>query len=145
DSGSRSFDVAANALGGTEQVRQRLVDWGWRMNSFRIWACDSPPPGRAGWIDISVHVFSSDAAARQAVDFYAQQRVDNTDTQFVSAPRGFEYSVAITGPTTNGTEFTVYSSYGPMMMRATGVSPSGMPVTDVVSVAEYIWSLQDVR
>jgi hypothetical protein len=143
NSGGRTFDEAAASLGGTDYVRSLLQNWGWQMNAYRIWACDGPPEGHAGWIEVSVHVFGSSSAAQQAVDFYATQRMGATNTYYVAAPDVGDYEVAIQGPTTNGTEFTIYSSHGPMMMRATGVSPNGVPVDDVTAVSKEIWAIQD--
>ena len=53
-----TFDEIAYRLGDTVDARSRLQDWGWQASANRIFACDGPPFGEAGWIDIGVHLFA---------------------------------------------------------------------------------------
>ena len=49
-----------------------------------------------------------------------------------------DHAAVLSGPATNGKEFTLYVSEGPLVLRVTGVSPSGIPFINVLSVAQAI-------
>lgn len=139
-----TFDDLAARLGGTEDVRLRLHDWGWRASANRIFACDAPPDGEAGWIDISVHLFGTSAAAQQAVDYFAAVRAEGTWLVSASPPAIGDHSAVLSGPTSNGKEFTLYASQGPLLIRVTGVSPSGIPFMNVLAVAQSVLDAQQL-
>jgi hypothetical protein len=46
--------------------------------------------------------------------------------------------VALTGPVANGTEASIYAASGPLLVRVTGVSPSGNPSADAEAVLEHV-------
>jgi predicted metalloprotease len=131
-----SFEQLVARLGGTDEARSRLQDWGWQGSARRTFACDNPPFGEAGWIDVSLHRFAAAGAARQAVDYFAAVRAEGTSLAFEAPPPVGDYAVALTGPASNGTEYTLYASGGPVLVRVTGVSPSGKPVANVETVAQ---------
>jgi hypothetical protein len=131
-----SFEQLVARLGGTDEARSRLQGWGWQGSSRRTFACDGPPFGEAGWLDVSLHRFAAAGAAQQAVDYFAALRADGTSLVFETPPPVGDYAVALTGPASNGTEYTIYASSGPAMVRVTGVSPTGKPVANVQTVAQ---------
>jgi predicted metalloprotease len=133
-----TFDEIAGRLGGTADARMRLQEWGWQASAGRTFACDGPPYGAAGWVDIGVHLFSSPASAQQAVDYYAALRAEGTNLTNAAPPFVGDYSAALAGPTTNGTEFTLYASRGPLLIRVTGVSPTVSPFANVEAVTQSI-------
>ena len=83
-------------------------------------------------------MFADAAFAQEAVDYFAAIRAEGT--MLVSAaPQAIgDHAVALSGPASNGKEFTLYVSQGPLLVRVTGVSPSGIPFMNVLSVAEAI-------
>jgi S1-C subfamily serine protease len=135
---SLSFDDLLERLGGTDDAKRRIQEWGWQTSTNRIFACDSPPDGEAGWIDISLHVFGDPAAAQEAVDYFAAIRAEGTSLTPGPPPPLGEHAVALAGPASNGSEFTIYASQGPVLLRVTGVSPSGIPFSNVLTVAPSI-------
>ena len=50
------------------------------------------------------------------------------------APRIGDITSALTGPASNGTEYTLYMSTGSLLFRVTGVAPAGDPAPDVQQV-----------
>ena len=52
-----------------------------------------------------------------------------------------DYATVLSGPTSNGKEFTLYVSQGPLLIRVTGVSPSGIPFINVLTVAQSILAM----
>jgi hypothetical protein len=138
DDRTLTFDEIAFRLGDTADARSRLQGWGWQASANRTFACDAPPAGEAGWIDIGVHLFASAAAAQQALDYYASLRAESAHLTFGAPPPLGDYAAAISGPASNGAEVTLYTSRGPLLIRVTGVSPSGSPFGDVQAVAQSI-------
>lgn len=114
---------------GVPDAATVLSDLGWQAGAYRQYACDTPPTGHAGWIDIGVHQFATEAGARAAAPYFAEARVAGTALQMVPGV------TAVTGPAFNGTEYTQYVAYGNLLFRVTGVAPSGSPQPDVAQVA----------
>ena len=44
----------------------------------------------------------------------------------------------------NGKEFTIYASQGPLLIRVTGVSPSGIPFGNVMDVTQAVLAAQQI-
>lgn len=112
----------------------RLSALGWRDGAFRQFGCDGPPPGTAGWIDVSVHVFGDDASAQAAVPYFAAARIAGTTLRYADTPMLGDATTAVTGPASNGWEYTLYASEGPVLVRVTGVAPAGDPAANVAAV-----------
>lgn len=106
-----------------------LSTLGWQSGAYRQFGCDTPPAGTAGWIDISVHRFATEEGAAAAAPFFADARALGTSLQMVPG------AMALTGPVSNGTEYTRYVTYGAILFRVTGVAPVGSPQHDVEQVA----------
>jgi probable HAF family extracellular repeat protein len=141
DDGTLTFDALVARLGGTRDASTRLRTWGWQQSVFRTFACDTPPEGQAGWIDISVHEFGDEASARQAVDYFTALRAEGTALVSAAPPAIGDQAAVLSGPASNGTEFTLYVSNGPRLIRVTGVSPTGIPFDDVLDVAQSLLSV----
>jgi predicted metalloprotease len=141
--GSLTFSQLLDRFPGAPMAETLLREWGWQASAFRQFGCYGPPLGEAGWIEVTVHGFGSAKAAREAVAFFAAVRLDGSPLRYADVPVVGDAAVALTGPATNGTEFTIYASKGPWLVRVTGVSPSGgPPVTNVVRVAEDVLNAQ---
>lgn len=133
-----SFEALVARFSDTADAAARLGALGWHEGAYRQFGCDTPPPGSAGWIEVNTHVFADAAAAREAVGFFAATRAAGTALRTLPGrPLGDE-SLGLIGPASNGTEFTLYLSRGSVLLRTTGVSPSGEPIDDVVAVAEAL-------
>ena len=109
---------------------------GWQGGVYRQFTC-KPPAGRVGWVDISVHRFPDAASAAEAVTYFAASRADSMDLQSVPAPTIGDSSAALAGPAVNGTEYSLYLNWGPLLYAVTGVAPDsgGDPSADVEAIA----------
>lgn len=143
DDGREDFNQMLQRFSGVPGAADRLEEWGWQASAFRQFGCDGPPEGEAGWIDISLHLFADASSAQEAVDYYTEVRLNGTSLFQVDPPGIGDHATALSGPAINGTEFTVYASQGPLLVRVTGVSPSGIPFTNVLTVAQAV--LADAR
>lgn len=144
DGGPLSFSQLLDRFSGFPDASARLQGWGWQASAYRQFGCDGPPEGDAGWIDISVHGFSSAASAQEAADYFAAARLDGTSLRRADGPGVGDYSIALVGPASNGTEFTIYATRGPWLVRVTGVSPSGIPFMNVRTVAIDVLEAQNL-
>ncbi|MFN8593675.1 MAG: neutral zinc metallopeptidase [Thermomicrobiales bacterium] len=138
-----TFDQLLSRFGGSADAQQRLLAWGWQAFTRRTYACDGPPPGEAGWIEVNVHMFGSPDAAQHAVDYFAAIRAEGSSLTSGAPPPLGDYAVSLAGPASNGNEFTVYASQGPLMIRVTGVAPNGIPFQDVLAVSSAVLAATD--
>ncbi len=133
--------AVAERLATGSTVSATLADLGWEGGTFRQFTCD-PPPGRAGWIDMSVHRFLDPAAAVEAVSMFAASRARGMDLQPVKVNALGDNDAALAGPAVNGTEYTRYVSSGPLLFAVTGVAPVGDPRSDVEQIAAALVASQ---
>lgn len=138
--GTLSFEELVNRLGGTDEARQRLRDWGWRESAFRNYACDDPPPGSAGWVEIGLHLFADDVSAQAALDYFAGLRAEGTTLLPGQPPQIGDHAAVLSGPAANGQEFTLYTSDGPLLMRVTAIAPTGIPFADALGITQNLIS-----
>ena len=142
DEGALNFEQLLERFSGIPDAADRLQGWGWQASAFRQFGCDGPPEGEAGWIDITVHRFADSASAQEAVDYFTAVRLDGSPYVQGASPGIGDYSTAMSGPAVNGKDFTVYASQGPLLVRVTGVSPSGIPFMNVLAVANAVLGSQ---
>jgi predicted metalloprotease len=142
DDGTLSFEQVLERFSGVQDAALRLQGWGWQESAFRQFGCDGPPEGDAGWIDISLHLFGDPLAAQEAVDYFATVRAEGGPLFPVTPPAIGDHAAALSGPASNGKEFTIYASQGSLLVRVTGVSPSGIPFINVLTVTQAVLAAQ---
>jgi hypothetical protein len=142
DDGTLSFEQLLGRFSGVPDAETHLQTWAWQASAFRQFGCDGPPDGEAGWIDISLHLFGDPPAAQEAVDYFAAVRAEGGPLVPVAPPAIGDHAAALAGPASNGKEFTIYASQGPLLVRVTGVSPSGIPFINVLTVTQSVLAPQ---
>jgi predicted metalloprotease len=142
DDGTLNFEQLLGRFSGVPDAATRLQSWEWQTSAFRQFGCDGPPEGEAGWIDISAHRFGDSLAAQEAVDYFAAVRAEGGPLFPVAPPEIGDHAAALSGPAVNGKEFTIYASQGPLLVRVTGVSPSGIPFINVLTVTLSVFAAQ---
>jgi hypothetical protein len=145
DDGTLDFDQLLGRFSGVLDAETRLRTWAWQASAFRQFGCDGPPEGEAGWIDISLHLFGDPLAAQEAVDYFAAVRAEGGPLFPVAPPEIGDHAAALAGPASNGKEFTIYTSQGPLLVRVTGVSPSGIPFINVLTVTQAVLAAQQTQ
>jgi hypothetical protein len=136
--GPLTFEQILDRFPDSDEAADRLRGWDWQGSVRRVFACDDPPAGEAGWIEIIVTLFGTPASAQQAVDYFAVTRAQGAGLAPEAPPEIGEHTAVLSGPAYNGTEYTLYASQGPILIRVTGISPSGIPTGDVMAVAQSI-------
>ena len=136
--GNLTFDELTARLGGTEEARDLLQDWGWQGSAYRIFACDEPPDGELSWVEINAHRFGDTTSAQQAVDYFAAVLAEMTGQMRGPQPAVGDYAVSLGNPDA----VTIYASQGPVLVRVTGVAPSGIPFGSVQAVTQAVLDLQ---
>jgi probable HAF family extracellular repeat protein len=112
-----------------------LQSLGWQAGANRKFACDTPPLGTVGWVDMSVHRFVDARSAQAAVPFFATSRALSTALAPAAAAQLGDASSALTGDAGNGTEYTLYVAQGSLLFRVTGVASTGNPRPDVEAIS----------
>ena len=112
---------------------------GWETGAYREFICDDAPTSDVDWIDLSVHRFRDSAGAAAAVPYFAHARTIDTLLTAAPAMRLGDTSTAISGPSNIGTEYTLYLSTGPLLLRVTGVAPVGDPRPAVEGVMSALY------
>ncbi|MBA3416397.1 MAG: neutral zinc metallopeptidase [Chloroflexia bacterium] len=138
DGGALGFDELVGRLAPAPDAAARLTEWGWQESAFLVFACDDPPPGGAGYVDVGLHLFADGPAAQSALPYFAAARAGGTTLLTEDGPPIGDASVLLSGPVSNGTEATLYATVGPMLVRASAISPSGEPRADVAAVARQV-------
>lgn len=113
----------------------------WQGGAYRVFACDDPPQGEAGWVEVNAHQFGDADSAQYAVDYFATARSTGTLLIRGTSPPIGDYAVALSGRAVNGKEITIYASQGPLLVRVTGISPTGIPFINVLTVAQSLLSV----
>lgn len=134
DEATLDFPGLVGRFADVPDAASRLAALGWQDGAFRQFGCHGPPAGTAGWIDVSIHVFADAPAAQAAVPYFATTRIAGTTLRYADAPLLGDATTAVTGPASNGWEYTLYASEGPALVRVTGVAPAGDPKADVATV-----------
>jgi len=142
DDGTYTFDELTARLGGTDDAATKLDEWGWQASSYRVFACDNPAEGEVGRVEINVHRFRDAISAQEAVDYFAAIRADGTLLIPGPTPPFGDYGVSLGGPTSDGSEVTIYANQGPLLIRVTGVSSNGIPFMNVLAVAQAVLAAQ---
>lgn len=138
EDGEFTMDDVVGRLGDMPDGSDSLERWGWSQAVYRTYGCDGPPQGDAGWFEINLHRFGDASAARASVDYFAAARAAGTRLLEVDPPQIGDHAAALIGPAVNGTDVTVYASLGPLLIRVTGVSPTGIPFDNVSTVAQEV-------
>lgn len=124
---------------GIPDAAATLENMGWQEGASRQFACDNPPAGGVGWVNMSVLRFADAAAAADAVTLFANARAGVTNLRQEEALALGESAAALAGPAVNGTEYTLFLSNGPLLFRVTGVAPEGDPRQDVEAIAMALY------
>ena len=117
---------------GTPDAAEQLEQFGWTDGVHRQYACDPLPETGLNWLDLSVHRFQNAEGASAAVPYFAHARTVGTQLEPMPVEGGgADSTAAITGPSENGYEFTLYHSVGPLLFRVSAVAANRAPQTDV--------------
>ena len=119
---------------GVPDAATRLQELGWSTAFYRHFACDPLPASETNWLDMSVHLFADEASASAAIPFFSYARTVGTQLGPVPAMSLGDSTAAISGPSENGTEYTLYLSTGRLLFRVSAVAAQGAPQADV----EYV-------
>lgn len=135
------------ALGGGRDAETKLSTWGWSGNATRQYIAPDPSildPTATTNITVSLHGFGNEGAAAEALTFYSDVLL-NIGYQEVEVGEIGASNRMMTQPQEDGgTLVALYVQQGPILYRIGGYSPAGDPTTNVVSVAQYLISQQNV-
>jgi len=135
EEGGRTLDEIADGFPDRAEAARLLREWGWQENAYTHYASDNPPRNAVGWVEISLHRFATADGAAAALPYYARARWSGTQLRPIDLGLFGDQSAAVMGPAFNGQELTIYARRGNVLIRATGIAPTGDPTGDVIEVA----------
>jgi len=144
DSTLTKEDVIA-ALGGSRDAETKLNTWGWSGNAQRNFTAPDPAalaPDATTDITVSLHGFSSDQAAAEALTYYSDVLANSGFQEVEVGDIGATNRMLVQPQQDGGTNVALYIQQGPVLYRIGGYSPGGDPTTNVVSVAQAVISQQ---
>lgn len=136
---SRTEDEVAAAIGGNREAETNLQEWGWSGNVERSFTALDPAslaPDATTQIIVSIHGFSGDAAAAEALTFYSDVVAASGFEEVEAGDVGDSNRLLVQPTEEGGTNVAFYVQQGPVLYRIGGYSPGGDPTTNVVNVAE---------
>lgn len=138
---SRTQEDVVAALGGTREAETNLDTWGWTGNVERSFTAPDPAalgPDATTQIIVSIHGFSSDAAAAEALTFYSDIVVAGGYEEVEAGQIGDSNRLLVQPTEEGGTNVAFYVQDGPVLYRIGGYSPGGDPVQNAINVAQSL-------
>jgi hypothetical protein len=140
---TRAKAEVVSALGGGRDAETKLASWGWSGNVERSFTAPDPAllaPDATTDITVSLHGFSSDAAAAEALTFYSDILVAGGYEEVEAGSIGATNRMLVQPQEDGGTTVALYVQQGPVLYRIGGYSPGGDPTANVVNVATAMLS-----
>lgn len=136
---TRTQTEVAAAIGGNREAETNLQEWGWTGNVERNFTAADPAalaPDATTDITVSLHGFSDDAAAAEALVFFSDVLVGLGYEEVEVGDIGATNRMLVQPQEDGGTTVALYVQQGPVLYRIGGYSPGGDPTTNVVNVAQ---------
>ena len=140
---TRTEAEVVTALGGGRDAETKLSSWGWSGNVERSFTAPDPAalaPDATTDITVSLHGFSSDAAAAEALTFYSDILVAGGYEEVEAGDLGATNRMLAQPQEDGGTTVALYVQQGPVLYRIGGYSPGGDPTANVINVATAMLS-----
>ena len=138
---TRTQEDVVVALGSTREAETNLETWGWTGNVERSFTAPDPAalgPDATTQIIVSIHGFSSDAAAAEALTFYSDIVVAGGYEEVEAGQVGDSNRLLVQPTEEGGTNVAFYVQDGPVLYRIGGYSPGGDPVQNAINVAQSL-------
>jgi hypothetical protein len=140
-----TLEDVVGALGGSREAETNLTNWGWSGNAQRSFTASDPAalsPDATTDLTVSLHGFSNDQAAAEALTFYSDVLVNSGYQEVEVGDIGATNRMLLMPQEDGGTTVALYIQQGPVLYRIGGYSPGGDPTTNVVNVATAVISQQ---
>ncbi len=144
NSGERTLTAVSGTFGSAEanaEAEQVLSDLGWSANVFNDFAAEAGtlPPDATSVITVSIHQFSDQAAASEALMYFSNVVVAVQGfSEGQADPVGDEIRL-LRGVSEDGTtNVAAYIVDGPLLYRIGGSSPAGDPTGHVLQLANSL-------
>jgi hypothetical protein len=128
---SRSLDEQASMFANASEMTQRLTDWGWQENVFRVYQSTIPTDSGApsATIDVSLTRFASPDGAAAALPVFLEDRAAVLGESEVQRPLQLgDETRALTGEIEQGDDVTLYVRQGNLLLRVSVTTLQGTPI-----------------
>ena len=140
DEGYRDQDDIAGTFLRPAEADSLLSAVGFDGNVYRYFSrssADSPYPGAATSIEVSLHLFGTYDGASEALVYYAEGRSEAIGIRIAGSYDIGDEAIIMIGPAPGGAgiESTVYLQEGNVLARISAVAPDGDPTADALATA----------
>lgn len=138
---SRTLDEVAANYTNPSETTALFQQWGWQENVTRAFNMPSgvpQPPGEVEGVYVSIHRFSTPEGARLALDFSVGEQMVGTSLYEIQITPMGDYSRALYGPVSYGTEITFLVQKGNLLIRLSVSSRDSDPTVDGTGVMNAI-------
>ena len=128
---ARSLSEQASMFANAAETTQRLTDWGWQENVFRVYQSTVPTGSGApsATVDVSLTRFASAEGAAAALPAFLQDRAAVLGESEVQRPLQLgDETRALTGETPQGDDVTLYVRQGDLLLRVSVTTLQGTPI-----------------
>jgi hypothetical protein len=128
---TRSLEEQASMFANPGEMLQRLTEWGWQENVFRVYQSTIPTSSGApsATIDVSLTRFASPEGAAAALPVFLQDRAVVLGESEVQRPLQLgDETRALSGITPQGDDVTLYVRQGNLLLRVSVTTLQGTPI-----------------
>lgn len=128
---TRSLDEQAFMFANAGEMVQRLTEWGWQENVFRVYQSTIPTSNGAPsvTIDVSLTRFASPDGAAAALPVFLEDRAAVLGESEVQRPLQLaDETRALSGTTPQGDDVTLYVRQGNLLLRVSVTTLQGTPI-----------------
>lgn len=128
---TRSLAEQASMFSNAGEMAQRLAEWGWQENVFRVYQSTIPTSTGApsATIDVSLTRFASPEGAAAALPVFLQDRAAVLGEREVQRPLQLgDETRALSGTTPQGDDVTLYVRQGNLLLRVSVTTLQGTPI-----------------
>lgn len=139
--GARHRDTITASFPDPVDAEAKFANWGWRESVYRTFGVAGDADARTdpiSQVDVGAHLFASDSAAAEALDYVADARSAILSIPRVKVQQRGEQTAAISGPSGGTNEASVYIRIGSAVVRVTSYSMTSDPLPTSLSVADAI-------
>lgn len=140
--GSLTADEITATFTDPAMANRYFDEWGWQENQFAYFEAVGGGTTGAGltYVNIGVHRFANVDGATRALNYFCDVRRDQMSLGDVTVTPIGDQSRAISGAVQGGTEASVYSRRGPVVIRVSVLSYGDDPMVEAFSVTQTLVS-----
>jgi hypothetical protein len=136
---TRDAAAVAGSFPDAEDAATKLEEFGWKENAYRNFELENGGENDTTTINVSVHLFDTEAGARDALRYFADGgKTAQGLTELDDGPDLGEDTIALQGVIEGGNLYVLYIRQNEFVIRIGGLSVAGDPAETTTTIAERI-------